>query len=303
MIAVDTYLCFEGRSGIFQNIRSNAFYSLSITYLILMRINMRSIQRLVSLLNKMKSKNMKKLKRFNIAMLLIRIIFNMIYRYEVSNYKPGMSFNSIMIAIIQWYLELNTIGLGAFTLYVFILKGIQFLEKDCIREVLETIEFNSEVVTPLQVYMKVQKVLDIRDIFRCSLSFIPCICFGYTFFRASTDIIRFQIEPSMVSILSMVFFLFWFAEVIVTTLVASSAANDSERLLLSLERKIVKSFPDLHPWIQTLDKIKEARVYEYRAYDLFPITRKILLPFISSLLTFTVLFLQMANRLVENQKN
>jgi hypothetical protein len=250
----------------------------------------------------MKSKNMKKLMRFNIAVLLIKIISSVTYHYKLSNYKASWSFNTVTYIITQWYSELNCFGFGAFSLYVFLLKGIQFLEEDCLREVLETIELKSEVVTPLQVYMKVQKVLDIRNIFSCSLSFIPLICFGFTFYRASLDIIKFQIEPSMVGMLSILFYIFWFAEVIIITFVASSGTNNSERLLILLERKIVTSLPDLSSWIQTLDKIKEAKDYEYRAYDLFPITRKILLPFISSLLSFTVLFVQMANRLDEHQK-
>jgi hypothetical protein len=239
---------------------------------------------------------------FNIGILLVRIVLNFVFDYEAFKWKPGMPLSAAIGVFVHWYSDFNTLGLAAFSLYLSILKGIHFLEQDYVLEFTEKIERKSRIVTPLQVYVKIQKFLDIKNNLCQSLSFIPCIVFGVTFFRASVDIIGLQTEPSMVSILSIVFFVTWFIQVIIITLISSSGSYHSERLLMSLENKIVTTVDDLHAWSHTLKKIREAKAYKYRAYDLFPITRKVLLSFISSLLTFTVLFIQMASRLMDNRK-
>jgi hypothetical protein len=250
---------------------------------------------------KFKSVDSRKLFIFNLCIITTKIALGIIYDYPAFHWTYGEPLSLLAEEINSVYADLNGYGIGGYGLFMFILKGIDYLERDAMIDLMSSIGLRSNETSPLKVYCKVQKFLAIKRNFCQSLSFIPCIWFAFAFVKLSVDIVKLQIESTINSKVSVGFFVILVTQVVTMAFVASSACNRSRSFLISLEKSVI-FHPHVHEWTETLNKIDEAKNFKYRAYDSFPLTRKVLLTFLSSLVTYTVLFLQIVNVTKSNDR-
>jgi hypothetical protein len=288
------------------SIRRILFHTSCALFIVVIRRNMPTLRSVFCLFVELKSRDFKILYRLNMGMLLFK---SLLFFYNFSVYlslltqKETLTGKEILRQIFLFYNDLNAWGIGSFGIYLFFLLGIHFLERDAVNKMITRLNSEKDSsLTPLQVYTQVQRFIDIKDVFCRSISFIPCLWFLFVFVKASMDIIRLKVDPIMVAKVNFALLILFVLEVSLLAVVTSYACNQSSYLLLSLEKKIVSRKPDLLcQWNQALIKIKEGRRFEYRPYGLFAINTKILLAFSSSLVTFTVLFVQLITSVIDSK--
>ena len=74
----------------------------------------------------------------------------------------------------------------------------------------------------------------------------------------------------------------------------SHFCSESEKELKELQLNIISS-RNPEKWNFVFNKMKEAQDYEYKAYGFFRINKQLVLTFCSSLISFTLLFVQLIN--------
>ena len=284
------------------SLRRSLYHAMCVAFLVLMRYNMRSIQTLYRICGQIKRSDLRTLFWINFGVMVTRILVAANVEYiRWSSKNLAKLANNWIIALeklLTLFTEFNAFGIVGFGVFMFFMKGTLFLENDVMVDLLSRME--SKKVQPLEVYLKVQRFLDIKECFCQSMSFIPFFMFAFAFIKSAVDILKLKIgENSLAQNYYIIFFVILIIEVTTMALTTSSACNQSRKLLICLEKKIVTSTSDLIPWTQSLNKIIEAKGYEYRVWDLFSINNKVLLTLVSSLVTFTVLFIQIVSRSIE----
>ena len=284
------------------SLRRCMYHVMCIVFLVFMRYNMRSMQRIYRIMRYVKPCNLKPLFWFNVVIIVTKLVTAIFVGLAGLTIQVQKNFEQTWIAVVRTFLsffsELNACGVGGFGVFMFFLKVIHYHEHDVMEDLLSRIE--SKMVQPFEVYLKIQRFLDIKECFCQSMSFIPFLMFGFAFVRASIDIFKLQVADNLLgNTYSMLFLMLFAIEMVILALSTSSACNSIRKLLTALEKKIVTSTSDLIPWTPTLNKISEAKRYEFRVWDLFSINNKVLLTLVSSLVTFTVLFIQIIGRFVD----
>lgn len=186
--------------------------------------------------------------------------------------------------------------------YVFFVKGIHFME-------MSLIDNSIGQLTKLKVdpseFKKTSRCLylisEMKNALMDTFGMIPSCWFLWGFIKSTVGIyaIGNQKENIILGInmqflqLSVLLSLLLYL-IFATGSIEKSKEERFDRLLLSIKEKVEEGHLEC---LSLIDQIRELRGFSYRAWDLFEINKGILLPFISNLVCFTVLFVQLAGTL------
>ena len=201
------------------------------------------------------------------------------------------------------WVSLNDRALISISVYLTVIKVIHLAEKRCIRSLvsmicagLETKSLSS--VSAKTVFYEVDGFIRVKDDAMKILSIFPFLSFCYMFIESVGSIIELQ---GTLSKKAMMYSFVIVTRLCVTVILAflmsymtSDLCSESEKELKELQLNIVKS-RDAEKWNFVFNKMKEAQDYEYKAYGFFRINKQLVLTFCSSLISFTVLFVQLIN--------
>ena len=199
--------------------------------------------------------------------------------------------------------SLNDRALISISVYLTVLKVIHLAEKRCIRSLISMIcvdlERNSlSSVSAKTVFHEVDAFIRVKDDTMKILSIFPFLSFCFMFIESVGSIIELQTALSKK--------LMTYSYVIVSRLcvnvilaflmsyMTSHFCSESENELKELQVNVINS-RDAEKWNFVFNKMKEAQDYEYKAYGFFRINKQLVLTFYSSLISFTVLFVQLIN--------
>jgi hypothetical protein len=79
-------------------------------------------------------------------------------------------------------------------------------------------------------------------------------------------------------------------------IVSDTSITFTRRKLSAMTTKIIER-GETETWRDFLDQVQEEKNFSFMAWNLFPINKTFMLPFISSIITFTVLFIQLSDKL------
>ena len=184
--------------------------------------------------------------------------------------------------------------------YIVFVKMIHLAEQHALVTLL-----NQELlINPVTVYDEIRRFILIKDKFVASVSYLPPLLFFFVFGQSVAAIIYHQattwtgfgtsIQQTFTQII-MSRLLINLILLSYMSLLTSNLSEQSQRNLDYLESKIVHS-KNRQSWTCVLEKIKEAKGYEFKASGFFSVKKQLLLSFLSSLVTFTVLFVQLINQ-------
>ena len=201
------------------------------------------------------------------------------------------------------WVSLNDRALISISVYLTVLKVIHLAEKRCIRSLISMICVGSEnknlsSVSAKTVFHEVDAFVQVKDDAMKILSIFPFLFFCYMFVESVGLIIELQASLLKKQI---VYSCFLVSRLCVTLILAfvmsfmtSNFCSESKKKLKELQLNIISS-RNSAKWNYVFEKIKEAKDYEYNAYGLFRMNKQLVLTFCSSLITFTVLFVQLMN--------
>jgi hypothetical protein len=191
---------------------------------------------------------------------------------------------------------------------VLLIEAVQILEEQLLRQVLQDIR--GKKVTPLKVYSLVNLTLRMKKHVTKTMSFLPCMYFLNNFSNTVFTVL-YRITPYyFIAIKENIStkhqnFIFWFisqsigleglanlVEMSWLCFKVSKICNQSRESLEVLESRIMFE-TSRQDWTRVFQKIEEAKRFEYEAWDFFSINKTMLLSFIGSLISFTVLLVQL----------
>jgi hypothetical protein len=157
---------------------------------------------------------------------------------------------------------------------------------------------------PTSVYQTLKEIVKIKIEFCRIMSFLPCLYFLYIFYLSVFSIVREQnswTHPSkdklgeqIFSKLNLCHFILVLLQMIYLSFFVTNLGKESIELTETLESTIILTPGiDRKEWFFVFDQIKESKSYEYQAWDFFSINKQILISFVASLVSFTVLFVQL----------
>ena len=192
-----------------------------------------------------------------------------------------------------------------FSVYVTLVKVIHAAEMSVYRSFM-----SKKCLNPKCVFIHISRFMHVKDEAMKSLSMIPCLSLLYLIFRGVSsivwlqtnallifsegknanelDVLRSKINVAVVGIAIL--------EITIMSFVTSNNSQECSDTLQMLEEHIVKTQQIKSMWLLTMEKIREAKSYEYLAWDFFSINKQLIISFFSSLLTFAVLCLQLLDQ-------
>ena len=201
------------------------------------------------------------------------------------------------------WLALNERALISISVYLTVVKVIQLAERRSIRSLMSLTCVGSERKSPSSVsartvFNEVDAFIRVKDDAMKILSIFPFLSFSYMFIESVGSIIELQTafskKPIMHSYMIVIRLCVTFIHAFLISYMTSRFCSESEKELKQLELNVINS-RDTKEWNFVLDKIKESKEYDYKAYGFFRINKQLLLTCCSSLISFTVLFAQLIN--------
>ena len=245
-------------------------------------------------------KDIKHLNRVSMFFFATGITFISIFRFLsfiVCYWNTGIPLNwlfTICITYVQFHMWDYLISV----VYIVFITMIHFAEQHALATLLN----QGFLMNPVTVYDEIRKFILIKDKFVASVSYLPPLLFFFVFGQSVATIIMYQVAPAteisfektyvQINVSRLLINLILLSYMSVLT---SNLSKKSQEKLDCLESKIVHS-KNKQRWTCVLEKIKEAKGYEFKAYGYFSINKQLLLSFLSSLVTFTVLFVQLINQ-------
>ena len=261
---------------------------------------MQLFQALSSLLTRSDRRN---LRRISIWLLIFRIVVTFITRYlvRIINFYLSSKFKMSGTEMILSYIWIHHWDMMGMAIFMITITTIHFAERNSITSMRKSIP------EPRVVYKEVCKWISIKNEATVCISPFPLMsffhCFFYSFFTISyynRTVFQFSSSPverlksSLYFIRIIVSFIQMYAWLSVTSDLCKHSKDNLNALQSAIfERSVRKS----NQWLMVLDKMKEAKNYEYSAFGMFSIKTSLLLPFLASFTTFTALFVQIINHL------
>lgn len=205
-----------------------------------------------------------------------------------------------------WFsVEVTACIYGGVPCFLFVLKAIQMMEKNVSEKLLQGLKKNLCFVTPPEVSLNVKSIVEYKSRLETLFSCIPCCWFFYVFAQVVVVILELQFNYSNLSqrksltfqnIFEIVEPVFVVLLLIYLLFVAESVSAESKLLMEKLSIEIIKK-NDVKNWSNVMIDLETTQSFELTAWDLFVINKQLLLSFTSSLVTFTVLFVQLVNNI------
>ena len=249
-------------------------------------------------------KNIKDLRRLCMFFFVTGFTFILIFRFlNVVLLFWSLGFGPHMLSLRMFSLIYAQFHLWDYLIpvvYIVFVKMIHLAEQHALVTLL-----NQELlINPVTVYDEIRRFILIKDKFVASVSYLPPLLFFFVFGQSVAAIIYHQattwtgfgtsIQQTFTQII-MSRLLINLILLSYMSLLTSNLSKQSREKLDFLESKIIHSNKKQR-WIYVLEKIKEAKGYEFKAYGFFSINKQLLLSFLSSLVSFTVLFVQLINQ-------
>ena len=277
---------------------------IAVTTLVLFwKTRLRLMNLISCLFGYLSDKDIKHLHRLCMFFFVPGIIFTLIFRLFslfLLYWNLGFIANKFLLRMGFVYTQLHTWDYLISIVYIVFIKMIHFAEQHALTTLL-----NQELVMdPVTVYDEISKFMLIKDKFIASVSYLPPLLFLFVFGQSVATIIQYQNSPwtgsskSFQQIFSQITMSRLLINLILLSymsVLTSNLSKKSQEKLNFLESKIIHS-NNRQRWMCVLEKIKEAKGYEFKAYGYFSINKQLLLSFLSSLVTFTVLFVQLINQ-------
>ena len=316
IILIQCFFCFALLNGVTNPdipvpilIFWQAMYTLcciiTIVFLLVYRKKILEImQRLDSLLTR---QDYKRLYTFTLLILVGKLVLMtltdwcyMILNIWLDYSKTGM----IPYKYYLWiWVSVNDRALISISVYLTVLKVIHLAEKRSIGSLISITCVGLErkslsSVSAKTVFHELDAFIRVKDDAMKILSIFPFLSFFYMFVESVGSIIEFQTSLSNK--------LITYSYVIVSRLcvtvilaflmsyMTSAFCSESEKELKELQLNIINS-RNAEKWNFVFDKMKESKKYSYKAYGFFRINKQLLLTFCSSLISITVLFVQLIN--------
>ena len=287
----------------------HTFYSIcSVTTIFFLFVYRRKIleimERLDSLLT---TEDHKRLYTFTLLTLVGKLVFIAVSKWPYITLQIWLHYSKTGIISYGYYLwiwiSLHDWALISISVYLTVLRVIHLAEKRCIRGLMTMTRVASKrkslsSVSARTVFNEVDGFIRLKDDAMKILSFFPFVCFSYMFVESVGSIIELQTTLSNKKIAYSYTVVGHLCGTVTHAFLISYMTSDfcseSEKELKELQLNIVNR-GDAKEWNFVLNKMKEAQDYEYKAYGFYRINKQLLLTFCSSLISFTVLFVQLIN--------
>ena len=249
---------------------------------------------------------------FTTKLFIFKVTFTLLFRafymysifcdaFQDKNGK-GVTLTHVMVV----YCQVIVPVIETTFLYLALLKVVHLAEGNLI------IGLNQDILSypPRVVHYTIKKCIQFKETISKQVSILVCIMFGYLFVYAVCSFCRFQIvyfdnsastPTKMWALLSLIGLVSFFILAMFLVFTTQKLSQESQEKLSVLEDTIVH-LEDTQKWMFVLDEIKVAQGYAYRAFAFFNIDKNLLLSFLSSFVSLTVLFIQIINGLIRPQK-
>ena len=196
------------------------------------------------------------------------------------------------------YSRINGWSINSVILFASIIKVIHVAEKLSMKQLIERLEtFSGKTV-----YFKIKAFLQIKETITRKVSILILLYFLFIFMNSVVAVVRLNNSENSSEIpeekfLAKTFLLdvlLMILDMVYLVSLTTKLCQESKRDLEELESKIVLT-QDTKEWNFVFLEINRAQNFQYQAYDCFTINKHILTAFTASLITFTVLFVQLVS--------
>ena len=281
--------------GLFQDLIANT------TLILFLKSRVELIDLLNCLFEYLSDKDIKHLRRLCMFFFVTGITFTLIIRIlsPVLVYW-SLGFGPLLLSLRMFalfYAQFHIWDYLIAVVYIVFVKIIHVSEHHALATLLK----QELLLNPVTVYDEIRKFILIKDKFVASLSYLPLLLFLFVFGQSVAAIIEHQVISwsGMGILIKQTFNGITMSRLLINlillsymSVLTSNLSKKSQEKLDYLESKIIHS-KNKQRWTCVLEKIKEAKGYEFKASGFFSIKKQLLLSFLSSLVTFTVLFVQL----------
>ena len=256
--------------------------------------------------NYLTKENYGQISRFTTKLFLHKLLFILFvkvsYLFSVffKDFDNNWTDISNGMLIITIYREVHDPFVGTFSLYLGLLKVLHLVERNMIAD----LKWNVSKRSSRLVYYSIRDCIQLKNRVSKQVSILVFMMFGYLFLHAVCSICRFQLVyfngqvPTLAktwALASIARLIVYFSQAVFLVFITHKWTQESQEDLSSLADTIV-SVHGIRKWSTVLEEIKVAQEYKYRAFDFFNIDRNLLLSFVSSFVSLTVLFIQLINQ-------
>ena len=270
------------------------FVFFSIISIIFVWFRRKRLMQLFQALSSLLTQNdLRNLRRLSIWLLIFRIVVTIITRYLVRSIHIYLS-SEFSISIHHW----DMMGM---VIFIITIKTIDFAERNSM------ISMSNSIPEPKVIYQEICKWISIKDEAIVCIAPFPLMSFFHCFFYSFCSISRYhrtlfqfssspveRLKSSLFFVRIIVSFIQMYASLSLTSQICRNSKDSLNALQSAIFERLVRK---PNQWLMVLEKIKEAKNYEYNALGMFPIKKSLLLPFLASFTTFTTFFVQIINQL------
>ena len=195
------------------------------------------------------------------------------------------------------YSRINSWNINSVILFASVIKVIHAAEKLSMKQLIE----NLEKFPVKTVYFKVKAFVQIKEKITQKISTLILLYFMFIFIESVVAVVRLNNSENEKipeeRFLAQVFLLdtlLMIMDMIYLVSLTTKLCQESKQDLQELENKIVLT-QDTKEWSIVFFETNRAQNFEYQACDFFAINKQILTGFTASLITFTVLFVQLVS--------
>jgi hypothetical protein len=242
---------------------------------------------------------MKKLRKFNILLTIpwtIQIIYSLIFDVTSLKYKDfDYSWVSVCFIFIS---DVRSWTFLVYAVYLSLTRVIHLAEISYHRSMMHGNGPSNYKIMTRQLAYFVKK----KESLMKSLSVLPCLPFSYLLLKTISSTVWMQHSPHtsqsdrLLSFLNAGYAFIAMLEVFCMSYITSAQQIELHESINDLELSISNNPQIKSKMLFVLRQIDRSRAFEYTAWNLFSIQKSILLSFASSLVTFTVLFVDLLNK-------
>lgn len=250
----------------------------------------------------------KKLFRLTLLLFVVKMALLFFTRFLILLHWYVSMDNAFQLRnIVLVFIQVHNWDFVSFTLFLLCIQMINMAERNAMTELLTHVR----QVKPTTVYEEVRFFMLIKDKTMDCISLLSLMSFFLCFIQTIATICRFQVAHwddegvSADKTFARIYIgrlLGNMVQLIYVTFCTSNHCRESRKNLESLESQVIH-FTKGHKWLSVQHKIREAKVYAYKVGDFFSVDKNLLLSFACSLVTFTVLFVQLINQTSITDKN
>lgn len=243
----------------------------------------------------MSSEDFKKLRLFNRLILIPWILWQVTGLVNLFFDSPERKNMSLFSYFLYNYGKMRSWQFVTFGIFLSLTKAISLSELSCYYKLTcqaKTIDYRT-------INRCLTRISNLKDSVTKTLSFTLCFAFCYLFIKGISDVVWMKLTQetsildNLLSKIRAMFGVISFLLIVVMAYVTSKQREDCHEALNALETSITNTHEMSSKWLSVLRTIDQSRNQEYRAWNCFAIDKSMLLIFISSFVTFTVLFVQL----------